>query len=267
MNRAPHASWQEIVATPPRGAHLAQLYEDDAFVAAAVSEFAAAGLRGGEGVILTGTPAHLAGARERMERGGTDVAAAIRDGRLVTASAVDGLASVVSDGRLDERLYRELADSMLARLAERGFSGLRWWGEMTNLLFLAGDRAGAIRAEALAAQAGERHGATVFCSFQCDRYHPGAYGAILPDVCATHSHLIPGRDYVRSRLAVNRAIAEVVGEIRGPLLQSLSSWKGSDCDFPSSQSVLFWLRETLPERFEAVLARARAYDDSGVAQA
>jgi hypothetical protein len=78
-------------------------------------------------------------------------------------------------------------------------------------------------------------------------------------MCATHSHLIPADDYVQHRVAVNRAIAEVVGEIRGTLLQSLWSWQGPQCHLPSSQALLFWLRETLPEQFEAVLARARAY--------
>jgi hypothetical protein len=64
---------------------------------------------------------------------------------------------------------------------------------------------------------------------------------------------------VRHRLAVNRAIAEVLGEIRGPLLQSLLSWKGLGCDLPSSQAQLFWVRETLPERFEEVLSLVKAH--------
>jgi hypothetical protein len=58
---------------------------------------------------------------------------------------------------------------------------------------------------------------------------------------------------------VNHAIREVIGELRGSMLQSLSSWKGLACDLPSSQALLFWVREFMPEQFEAVLARARAY--------
>jgi hypothetical protein len=45
--------------------------------------------------------------------------------------------------------------------------------------------------------------------------------------------------------------------MQGSLLQSLASWKGLACELPSSQALLFWLRETLPEQFAAVLARAR----------
>jgi hypothetical protein len=72
---------------------------------------------------------------------------------------------------------------------------------------------------------------------------------------------------VRHRLAVNRAIAEVVGEIKGPLLQSLLSWKGLTCELPSSQALLFWIRESMPERLQDVLARARAYQLHGPAEA
>ena len=64
---------------------------------------------------------------------------------------------------------------------------------------------------------------------------------------------------MRHRLAVNRALAEVVGEIKGPLLQSLLSWKGLTCDLSSSQAILFWVRDAMPEHFHDVLARAKAY--------
>jgi hypothetical protein len=78
-------------------------------------------------------------------------------------------------------------------------------------------------------------------------------------MCCAHTHVIPAEDYVRHRLAVNRAIAEIIGEIEGPLLQSLLSWNGLSCDLPTSQALLFWVRETLPEQFPPVLARAKAY--------
>ena len=52
---------------------------------------------------------------------------------------------------------------------------------------------------------------------------------------------------------------EILGEIKGPLLQSLLSWKGLACDLPSSQALLFWVRETLPDQFHSVLARVKVY--------
>jgi hypothetical protein len=97
----------------------------------------------------------------------------------------------------------------------------------------------------------------IFCSFLMDKFDPRIYDEAFGDVCSTHSHVIPCDDYVHHRLTVNRAIADVVGEIRGPVLQSLVSWQGAPSLMPSSQALLLWLRDHMPEHFEAVLARAR----------
>lgn len=37
------------------------------------------------------------------------------------------------------------------------------------------------------------------------------------------------------------------------------SWQGLACDLPSSQALLFWVREALPEKFGHVLERVKAY--------
>jgi hypothetical protein len=97
----------------------------------------------------------------------------------------------------------------------------------------------------------------IFCSFLMDKFDPAIYEEVFSNICSTHSHLIPADDYARHRLTVNRAIAEVVGEIRGPLLQSMVAWKDVPALMPSSQALLLWLKERMPEHFTAVLARAR----------
>ena len=140
---------------------------------------------------------------------------------------------------------------------------MRWWGEIASTLHHRSDREAGLLAEKLGDAAAKKYGATVFCSFLCDKFDPQRYDDTLKELCGVHSHVIPADDYVQHRLAVNRAIAEVVGDIKGPLLQSLASWKGIGCDVPSSQALLFWLRETMPERFEDVLARARHYQAGG----
>jgi len=139
------------------------------------------------------------------------------------------------------------------------FSGLRWWGEISNFLLQQGNPRAALALEDLGAVAARSHGASMLCSFLLDRFDPLGYDGILKDVCCRHSHVIPADDYVRYRLAVNRAIAEILGEIKGPLLQSLLSWNGPPCDLPSSQALLFWIRETLPDQFHPVLARVKVY--------
>jgi len=49
----------------------------------------------------------------------------------------------------------------------------------------------------------------------------------------------------------------VIGEIRGSVLNSFLAWKGASSLMPTSQSILLWVKECMPEHFVPVLARAR----------
>jgi len=238
-----HASWRELLASPAPGSHIAQIYEREDFLAAGVSLFAAEGIRRGEVVLLVGTRPHLLAVRRALAAHGVDADAAIREKQLSVSDVHEAIAAMAAGG------VPQAPQS----------PGARWWGEISNVLHLAGDTRAALAAEDLADAAAKKHRLSVLCSYLLDRFDPEGYDGMLRQVCAKHSHVIPAEDYVRHRLAVNRALAEVVGEIKGPLLQSLLSWKGLACDLPSSQALLFWVRDTLPEHFHDVLSRARAY--------
>ena len=213
-------------------------------------------------MLLTGTVPHLAAIERQLLSADVDTGAAERNGQLVLSDVEESLVHVVTDGRLEPARFGEVACGALEGvLADSRFAGVRWWGEMTSTLHHRhGNREAGLEAERLADAAAKKYGAKVFCSFLCDKFDAHGYDSTLKDLCCVHSHVIPASDYVRHRLAVNRAIAEVVGDIRGTLLQSLTSWKGLGCDLPSSQAMLFWLREALPEHFEAVLKRAKTYE-------
>lgn len=260
-NLAVNSSWQSVLASPPRNAHILQIYDSEDFLACAVAHFAAEGLKAGEAVLLTGTRSHLASIDRELQSAGVDAGAAARNGQLLLSAVEESLVHVVTDARLEAARFEEIACGTLdGVLADKRFTGVRWWGELTNTLYHRhGNREAGLQAEQLGDAAAKKYGATVFCSFMCDKYDSRGYDEILKDLCCVHSHVIPAPDYVRHRLAVNRAIAEVVGDIRGTLLQSLTSWKGLACELPSSQALLFWLRETLPDQFEAVLERARIH--------
>lgn len=255
-----NASWRELLASPPCTCHVLQIYDSDDFLETAVGHFAAEGLQRGEAVLLTGTGGHLAGIQRKLRLRGVDVDAALRSGQLAPEDVHVGLAAIMEGNDLAPARFQARAGDAIGKLrADARFSGVRWWGEITNTLFNHGNRGAGLQAETLADATARKYDATVFCSFLCDRFDPQAYESALDAMCRVHSHFIPAEDYVQHRLAVNRAIAEVVGRIDGSLLQSLSSWKGLGCDLPSSQAVLFWLRDALPEHFGAVLERARSH--------
>jgi len=253
-----HASWQELVTTPAPASHIVQIFDSDDFLASAVALFAAEGLQRGEAVLLTGSEAHLRALRRELLEKGVDHDAALRSGQLSTHDVQRSAEAVLSSGRPDAALYDAIAGAALEK-ARAGFQGVRWWGETSNFLHLKGRPKDAVAIEELGGATARKYGVVILCSFLYDRFDPRGYDGILKEVCCKHTHVIPTQDYVRHRLAVNRAIAEIIGEIKGPLLQSLLSWKGLACDLPSSQALLFWVREALPEQFQSVLARAKAY--------
>ena len=255
-----HASWRELLAAPAPASHIVQIYDSEDFLAACVAVFAAEGLRRGEAVLLTGTRAHLADVRVALAERGVDSESAIRAGQLWTLDVHEAMGAIVVRGVPDAARFAKAADRTLAKAGADGrFSGARWWGEISSVLRLQGDERAALRTEELTDEFAKERALTVLCSYCLDRFDATAYSGVLREVCAVHSHVIPAEDYVRHRLAVNRAIDEVIGEIKGPLLQSLLSWKGLACDLPSSQALLFWVRDTLPDQFQEVLSRVKAY--------
>ena len=258
-------SWRELLASPARASHILQLYDGEEFLAAAVAHFAAEGLKRGEAVLLTPSRQHAAEIRRALRALEIDARSAERNGQLVLGDVEEALTRVMTNGALDPERFNASASAAIEHaLGDPRFAGVRWWGEMTTTLCRRGELAPGLAAERLADETAKKYGATVFCSYMCDHYDASGYDATLIELCSIHSHVIPADDYARHRQAVNQAIAEVVGEVKGALLHSLVSWKGPGCQLPSSQALLFWLRETMPERFEAVLERARRYRHGGL---
>ncbi len=253
------ASWRHSLSRPLRSSHFVQTYDTHGFLASAVAHFTAEGLVRGEAVLLYGTSDHLAAITGRLRSTGAQPEEALRHGRLFLHDVQQALRLVAPYGSVDPARYNALADPVLERLSsDRRFTGVRWWGEMAGTLYHGGNHGAALAAEECGDALNRKHGGVLFCSFLCDTLDVCSYNRMLHDMCRCHGELIPVDDYAGHRLAVNRAIAEVVGDIQGGLLQSLWSWKGPECALPSSQALLFWLQETLPDHFPAVLARVRA---------
>lgn len=253
-----HASWRELLAEPAGAAHILHFYDSDAFLAGAVAHFAAEGLRRGEAVILSGTTAHLELIRRALSGLTLEADAAATNGQVLYARAEELVPAVLAGGELDRARFEAVTGQALQQARGEGrYEGVRWWGEMSAYMRELGHERAAMQAERISDGAAKKQGVRILCSYQCDRFDAREYDR-MGELCGGHSHVIPTEDYVRHRIAVNRAIDEVVGGLNGATLQSFLSWRGLACDLPSSQAVLFWLRDAMPEKFETVLARVRA---------
>lgn len=251
-------SWRELLAEPGEDGHIVQLYQDDDFYGEAISHFAAEGLVRGESIILVATAPHWRNISRRLHGKGFDTAALFRQGQLTLLDADATLPKFMAGNMPDGAIFKPLAKETIARAHAGGkYPRVRWWGEMVNVLYVNGNPQGSNRLEQFFDEVAHEERIAIFCSFLMDKFDPSIYDEAFGHVCTTHSHVIPCDDYVRHRLVVNQAVNDVLGGIKGPLLQSLVSWMGAPTAMPSSHALLLWLKELQPQHFAAVLARAR----------
>lgn len=240
-----------------------QLYQDQDFFGEAVACFAAEGLARDESIILVATQPHWKNVSRRLVSRGFDVAALSRRHQLTVLDADLTLPKFMAGNTPDARMFKGLAEQTIDKARAGGkFARVRWWGEMVNVLYVDGNKRGSHRLEQLFDEVAHEQSIAVFCSFLMDKYDPRIYAEDFGNVCRTHSHVISAESDESHKEAVNRAIKEVIGEIKGPLFRSLAMWNGMPCVMPSAQALLLWVKETLPMHFQEVIRRARAYDET-----
>lgn len=252
------APWKALLAEPGENGHIVQLYQDDEFYGEAIAHFAAEGLVRGEAIILVATKPHWQIISQQLRSKGIEPEDLVREGQLTLLDADETLPKFMRGNLPDGRIFKPLARSTIARARRDGkFPRVRWWGEMVNVLYVDGNPRGSTRLEEFFDEIAHEENIAIFCSFLMDKFDSRIYEGAFGNVCRTHSHVIPAADYAQHRFTVDRAIADVVGDIRGPLLQSLATWDAVPAMMPASQALILWLKEHMPDRFDAVLERAR----------
>ncbi|HEY4114649.1 MAG TPA: MEDS domain-containing protein [Rhizomicrobium sp.] len=255
--------WQRLLADPGPDGHIVQLYQDPNFYGEAISHFAAEGLVRGESIILVATHPNWLNISQHLQSKGFDIPELFDRGQLTLLDAEETLPKFMNAGMPDGKIFKPLARDTIRRARQDGrYPAVRWWGEMVNVLYVDGKPQASNRLEEFFDEVAHEETIAIFCSFLMDKYDPAIYDEAFGNVCRTHSHLIPTRDYASHREAINRAITDVLGPIQGPLLRSLTSWSGEISGMPSSQAMLLWVKETMPRRFGEVLERAKRYEQS-----
>jgi CheY-like chemotaxis protein len=253
--------WKKLLAEPGLCGHIVQLYQDEEFYCEAISHFAAEGLKRNEAVILVPTAPHREILSARLEDAGFDVEDLVLRGWLMFLDADETLPKFLVGGLPDAERFKALARKAIATARSNGRVCVRWWGEMVNVLYVAGNRRGSTRLEELFDEVAHEEAIAIFCSFLMDKFDAAIYDGPLGDVCRTHAHLIPARDYGLHEECVDRALTEVVGRAESLLLHSLADAAHGLCAaMPDSQAVLLRLRAARPDRFREVLDLARKHE-------
>jgi hypothetical protein len=254
------SNWRDALREPAYPSHLLQICDSDEMVAAGAGYFAAEGLRQGQAVILTGTQVHLEGIRTVLRRLGIDPDQAERNAQLFVGDAHEAVKHVMVNDLPDRERFEAIAAEAIQKArSDPRYRGVRWWGEMSNVFHQLGKKAAVAVDEQIGDDVARKHNVALLCSFQLDALDASSYHGAMQTLCCHHEHVMPAGDDSRQRNAVNQAVSEVIGQIEGRTLDAFTAWKAPQCHLPHWQSLLFWVRDTMPDQFPLVLNAARAY--------
>lgn len=251
------AGWPELLKQPAGGEHFVQVYQDEAFLAETVAEYAGSGLRGGEGVILIATPAHRAAFLQRLEEEGHAPREAAQLGQLVLLDADETLARFTPGGMPDWQTFHALIGGVIAKLRLE-YPTVRAYGEMVDVLWQRGERDAALRLEEFWNDLAKLQTFSLLCAYYMDNLDAAAYAGPLECVCKVHTHLIPAHDYQRFNQAVIDASKEVLDQPLANMLLSLAERHRPQTVMPQGQATLLWLQRNMPRTAAKVLSEVRS---------
>jgi signal transduction histidine kinase len=185
------------VPVPAPRDHLVQFYENDTFLAAAIADFLAEGLRSGQTVLTIATSAHLESFVLRLKAKGVDPSAAIHSGKFIPLDAHETLASIMVNGSPDpDRFRAEVGSVVQTLMRENPAAGMRAYGEMVDILWRDGNLEAAIQLEQLWNGLQAEHPFVLMCAYALGNFYYASHADALDRVCATHSHVFPSERYL-----------------------------------------------------------------------
>jgi hypothetical protein len=244
--------WRDVLRSPCGGDHIVQVYEDEGFLADAVTEYVDAGLRAGEGAVIIAVPEHRRAFEAKIAR----AAQALASGQLRLLDAQALLETFMLDGAPDWTRFHAVVGGAVAEVRLE-YPSTRLYGEMVDVLWQRGERAQAIRVEEFCNELARLQTLSLFCAYRMDNLDADAYGGPLESVCKVHTHLIPARDYSRFNQAVSEAAEKVLEQPLQHMLLSLAAHRRPGTDMPLGQAVLMWLQANMPRTAERVLSEVR----------
>jgi anti-sigma regulatory factor (Ser/Thr protein kinase) len=152
----------------------------------------------GEAAVLIATAQHRAEFADCLSKAGVDLDAARGAGRYLQFDAAQTLASFMTDSGPDERRFREVIESVLARALENA-PAVHAYGEMVGLLAADGQIVAALELEALWSRLMAEQRFDLLCGYPRSAFDDDASEAGYDAVCASH-------DEVVARTALHAAI-------------------------------------------------------------
>jgi hypothetical protein len=252
-------SWTRFVRYPAPLEHGVQVYRRVEELAETVSTYLGAGFEQGEPAVVVATPDHWEAISERLEGEGWDIAALEQQGLVLLADAEATLAAIMAGDKPSPTSFRRVVARLLDRASERfPQKQVRAFGEMVDLLVLDENVAGAAALEEEWHRLlHDRRGFSLLCAYHADLFDPAAQVSLLPDICRSHSHVLPADDPDRLHRAVDAALEETLGSTDAGRVYTMISDQIRQTGVPASQLALMWISAEMPALAEQVLSAAQ----------
>ncbi|HEX3600792.1 MAG TPA: ATP-binding protein [Lacipirellulaceae bacterium] len=186
---APQIDWSET----KESGHFVQFYENDEFLLDSVTAFIETSLSANGYGLVVATPEHRESLHRKLAARGLDLAAAAASGQYVELDAADALSQFMVNGAPDRRRFEDSVGKTIARLTHPT-KRLHAFGEMVAILWMEGNRDGAIALEQLWNELSQRHRFALLCAYPISGLGDDQSGSFA-DVCSCHNHVIPAESY------------------------------------------------------------------------
>ena len=237
--------------------HVLQLYQEEGCLLDALAEYVAAGLRLDEGVLIIGSTPRWELLLDRLQRARVDARGAALRGQLRLFGAHVVLSTCQGAQGIERRKFNEVLNGVLS-MARMRYERVRVFSELTDTCWREGGRESARSVEQLWKPLLGVHDFTLLCACSIDSLEGNAYDGTLQALCQAHTHVHPARDAAGFDDAVSGALAEVLDEHQVQMLHTLANAHRPAAQMPSTQAMLFWLKDHMPRTAEKVMSRARA---------
>lgn len=226
-----------------------------------VGQYLWQGLQRGDSQVVIATPDRTEGFINRLNNLGVDVAAAVRDGKLLLLDAQETLSKFMVDGMPDWRRFQAtILAAMRSVGADRQQKGLRAYGEMVGVLWTAGRFSAAIQLEQFWNKLLAIKGFNLFCGYPIDIFGKGFQIAEVDALLCAHTHVVPATTDTDLEKAIEQSIDAVMGD-RAEGLKNLMqlNFRPSWAVVPRGEALILWLRNNLPEHGDRIVSLARDY--------
>jgi len=181
----------DLLVEAPIGRHIAQLHKDRQTLTESVCEFAAAGLRRTDSVIMIAAAFHTERYLHRLREEGLDPRELQESGQLVVRDSQELLGRFMRHGMPRWDAFQETLVPIIGSVQASGRRGTRVYGELVSDLWRARNTAASVQVETYWNVLARTHRFCLLCCYELGDANAMSYAHAFDEVGRTHSDLLP----------------------------------------------------------------------------